>query len=218
MARCQKCNGTGVLETKEYVAGAGYLHDTEGCKSCGGRGMASSKIYPLKRGSGSDGCFPSGTNISTPFGQKVIEEITVGDIIISASKSGKKLNSKVLEVKTHIEQTIWEIKLENGDQISTTPIHSFKSKNQGWLKALDIKSGDFIQNFEGEYSKVIYSSSSDKLERVFNLIVEDSFNYFADGFLVHSFSYFRKLRVFYWCIKGRFEYSKKYFYDSRANS
>jgi Pretoxin HINT domain len=153
---------------------------------------------------GGSGCFPSGTIISTPSGGQNIASIQSGDYVSSVDiGTGEIAACRVLSVRRHSARNIWRITFEDGHQVRTTSVHSFRVVN-GWKKASRVCPGDKVLFYDARGAaqvKNVRDSCSDReCEDVFNLIVENHFNFVADGALVHSFTYLRAVRVIAWRI------------------
>lgn len=153
---------------------------------------------------GGGGCFPSGTMISTPSGQHDIASIHPGDYVLSVDiETGQITACHVLRVGRHSARNIWRISFEDGHQVRTTSVHSFRVPN-GWKRASRVCAGDkilFYDAQDGAQVKAVTDSCPDReVEDVFNLIVEDHFNFIANGALAHSFTYFRRARMIAWRI------------------
>ncbi len=71
-----------------------------------------------------DQCFPAGTRIQTPQGQKDIELIKKGDEVIAASGRGSTLSARVNHIgKRHFKGKLIKIVTRGGSTLSTTPNH-----------------------------------------------------------------------------------------------
>lgn len=153
------------------------------------------------------GCFPKGTKISTPSGSKDISEIKEGDLIYSKDMNSERMNPKhVLRVKNHKNSKIWKLRFKEGGFIRTTAVHSFYVGGM-WKKASRLMAGETVAYIDSHGKmgvKTISSSYEAKdVENVYNLIIEDDFNFIADGGLAHSFSYFRNLRMLLWRVRSK---------------
>jgi superfamily II DNA or RNA helicase len=148
-----------------------------------------------------DECFPAGTIIGN---NKPIEKIKVGDYVESYDEHKnifiKKRVSKTFKNKCSV---LVEIKLKNGKKITCTPGHPFLTNN-GWVRAIDLNKNsklfERIKNEKIKFSKwigvesvEIYEQRSDGKFRslcpdgfVYNLEVEDTHTYVANGFVVHN--------------------------------
>lgn len=161
-----------------------------------------------KGGSGGSGggCFPKGTKIYTPTGLKDIAAIKEGDLVYSKNKNTDILIAKpVLSVQNHSNKKIWKLTLSDGSCIRTTSVHSFHVGGQ-WKKASELRAGDQITysdcNGKLDFKTVQQSYATKEVEDVFNLVIKDNYNFFAEGGFVHSFSYFRNLNIFLWRIRN----------------
>jgi hypothetical protein len=201
---CPNCGGSGKM--KSLYKGERQVT----CGTCGGAGKVidhSQKPQARKSvgsGGGGNSCFPGGTMISTPSGRRDIASIEPDDYVISLDvEAGQFTARRVLTVRRHSARKIWRLSFENEHQVRTTSVHSFHV-NDGWKKASRICQDDRVLFYEpqGEtqWRTVTESSPTAEVEDVFNLIVEEHFNFVADGALAHSFSYFRGARVLTWRI------------------
>lgn len=194
---CQECEGRGYYVRDPRYSG----HQPRSgmtCRKCLGR-----KRIEVEDNGG--GCFPKGTKITTPFGLRDIFELQKGDFVIAMNrKNGEKQTRKILKKLTHINKRIWRLEFSDGSSIRTTSVHSF-SVNGRWKEASEIKFGDIIASYDanGGFSKkfVTASNKTSESEDVYNLIVEDDFNFVADGVIAHSFTYFKAVKEFAWSLK-----------------
>ena len=161
------------------------------------------RLLAAKQGSGggsSGGCFPAGTLVRTPIGDVPIEALNSGDLIESiVVGSGEVSTRKILKKQIHGERRIWRIEFSNGDSINTTQIHSFFDGSK-WKRAGEIVEGDSLVGSHSERRVVVRSFMTERLEPVYNLIVEGDFTFFAAGAVVHCFSYFRQFRIAAWSL------------------
>ena len=147
-------------------------------------------------------CFPKGTMVLTPIGKKEISKLNEGDYVVSIGKDKKTYTSKILKVKSYTNKPLWTIVFNDGTSLKTTASHSFLIENR-WIKSLNIKQGDIVSCYiNGKIiSKEVVSSSEIALEDdVYNLYIENNFNFIADGVMAHSFSYFRLTRMTLWSV------------------
>lgn len=147
-------------------------------------------------------CFPKGTQILTPDGTKDISELKAGDFVVSLNKNKKTCISKVLKVKNYSNKVLWSIKFNDKSLIETTSSHSFLVGNE-WVKSCNIHSGDSLSYYNNGHivNKIVTSSTEIPLStHVYNIYVENNFNFIANGMITHSFSYFRLIRMALWSI------------------
>jgi hypothetical protein len=111
-----------------------FILDIEITSKCNG---PSGKLCPF--------CFPPGTKISTSTEDKSIENIRVGDIVLSFNENTKVLvENKVLEIyDRYVDEELLVIDL--GDiTIETTSEHPFYVKDRGWVLAKDLTDKDIL--------------------------------------------------------------------------
>ena len=93
-------------------------------------------------------CFVAGTMVATKWGNKPIEEIKVGDIVITPY--GYRTVIKTWEVETSTITTA-----TNGNvELTGKPRHKVFTFNKGWVELGSLKSGDDtdVLNFKGVFS------------------------------------------------------------------
>jgi len=129
-----------------------------------------------------DGCFVAGTSIQTVNGIVPIEDVKEDDIVKSFDfKSNAIKDSKVTEIFTHKNHKYIII---NG-VIKTTSNHPFYSRGH-WKAAGDLSIGDKILHVDGVEHTVDTIEPGDEPTTVYNLEVDGTHNYFAEGYLVHN--------------------------------
>lgn len=83
-----------------------------------------------------DQCFPTGTKILTPDGQKKIDDLKRGDKVIAASGRGSTMISRVTHIgKRNFKGNLVKAKTRNGHIIKATPNHIIFARlgmNPGW--------------------------------------------------------------------------------------
>lgn len=133
-----ECENCGPVNGKyycfyHYYGGIGCVPQNNGCSFTGeGCGIA----Y---------GCFLAGALVNTPNGVVPIEEIQVGDEVISMAENGDLQTSVVTETYIAINFDYYVI---NGS-IQVTGTHPFKI-GDGWVNAEEIEVGDVLSGINGE--------------------------------------------------------------------
>jgi len=110
-----------------------------------------------------DECFIAGTKIKTPSGNKNIEDINIGDSIMSAY--GVDIVQNISEKLTNI---IYKIILSNGKVLNTTENHPFFTKNRGWVVAKNLTNTDLLMNeymIYSEYGKTKFMCDLQKADK-----------------------------------------------------
>jgi len=130
------------------------------------------------------GCFLAGTTVETPNGSVPIEKLSVGDVVISArTDDGHPELAKVSKTYRVIQYEYFVI---NGFT-SVTASHPFVT-SRGWVIAEELSVGDEITG-DGEVIRVDSIERRDCGVRAYNIEVEGSHTFYADGFLVHNKPY-----------------------------
>jgi len=131
--------------------------------------------------------FIEGTLIHTSDGLKPIQEIEIGDFVISFNEGTGELEPKKV---THLIQNESQYQLSsivvNGEEIIATADHPFFLSGE-WVEAGELSVGDVLLTSFGN-AAVLNNSTLTRSARVFNFTVEDNHNYFVgkSGVLVHN--------------------------------
>lgn len=135
-------------------------------------------------------CFVAGTMILTSFGLVAIENIKVGDKVISSDPISHKTNEKtVLETYVNKAKNLIHLQI-NGEEIVTTESHPFYVQGFGFIQACKLHVGDKLVSVSGETLNVEKSLVEECEEpvNVYNFQVEHYHTYFVgqNGVLVHN--------------------------------
>ena len=135
-------------------------------------------------------CFVAGTAISTPKGERPIEEIKIGDEVYASNpESGQIGIKKVVNVFQKQTNVLRHIITET-EEIITTEEHPFWVENKGWSEAENLMPGDLLRLQNGETTRVIetFDEHLSTLITVYNFEVEDWHTYFigSEKVLVHN--------------------------------
>ncbi|MFF2889045.1 polymorphic toxin-type HINT domain-containing protein [Paenibacillus sp. NPDC057967] len=158
----------------------------------GGKGIVSG----IKKLFNPCNCFTAGTKVQTDEGEKNIEDIEVGDMVLAKDENnpdGELAYKEVTALYTNYRNDI--IKLYIGDLlIETTDNHPFWVEGKGWVLADELKVGDKLQKADGS------SLTIDKVEfvildepvMVYNFTVADFHTYYVTdlGIWVHNSNLF----------------------------
>ncbi len=135
-------------------------------------------------------CFIAGTTILSAWSKKNIEDISPGDYVFATDpETGETRLKKV--VQTFVNETDELVYVYvNGEEIVTTPKHPFYVSNQGWVGAINLRSGDKLVLVNGEYA-IVEKIQHEILEQpitVYNFEVEGFHTYYVGdiGILVHN--------------------------------
>ena len=128
-----------------------------------------------------NGCFIAGTLVTTKSGLKPIEEIKIGDYVLSRNEeTGETSYKKVIDTLVRSTQEICTIELENGNIKSTTG-HLFMVKDKWWKAAVELIVGDILVTSDGKEQVVKSIKVEEKGYPVttYNLSVEDNHTFFV---------------------------------------
>ena len=140
------------------------------------------------------GCFVAGTSILLYDNTiKPIENIEIGDMVKCYNEDDRKVeNQSVTEVFKYDADEIIHIILSNGENISTTPSHLFRTAS-GWVEARDLQSQDILFNIDQRFVEIdnVYSQVLDSPISVYNFTVANNHNYYVatdniNAVLVHN--------------------------------
>ncbi len=122
-------------------------------------------------------CFVAGTLVSTHRGQIAIEEVKLGDMVLS-----KNITTGALEFKPVLQTTIRPIEevtllRAGGNSFECTRGHFFWVSGRGWVKAEDLRPGMVLHAAENpvKIDEVCMSGEAE----TYNLRVADNANYFV---------------------------------------
>src|SRR5262249_3112489 len=134
------------------------------------------------------GCFPAGTPVQTPTGTGPIESIRTGDLVTVVRPNGTSLSGEVQSVFV-TQNRLLKVYTEDGNHLFTTETQPLCLADGTARGAGEIKEGARIVRWQDGQRKVVKVqsvTSTDRLEKVFNLILGDSEIFIAGGFLARS--------------------------------
>lgn len=133
------------------------------------------------------GCFPKGTLVETPTGQRAIETIAVGDPVTSVRGDGSVESLKVQSIfKT--ENRLWIVETDAGS-LTTTETQPLRMADSTTKGAGELVAGDIVLRFDGAqtYEATVEGVTKTKrVSQVINLVLGDRQAFVAGGFVVRS--------------------------------
>ncbi len=143
----------------------------------------SSHFTALQSGAEGGGCFAAGTQILLPSGLINIEDIRIGDLVLSRADSHDPslVSARVSHVSSHL---VYGYLVLNG-KLRVTANHPIYV-NGRWAQAGAIQVGDSLADNEGNIVRVDSVEVVDGWVRVYNFEVAGQHTYFADGIFVHN--------------------------------
>ena len=145
------------------------------------------------------GCFMAGTLVITKEGLKPIEEVKIGEYVMSRNEeSGETSYKKVTDTLIRSTYNICTIELENG-KIKSTTGHLFMVQDKWWKAAAELKAGDILETADEQCQIVKSITVEEKGYPVttYNLSVEDNHTFFVGklGVLTHNKGKFNKCEL-----------------------
>jgi hypothetical protein len=127
-----------------------------------------------------EACFAAGTPIRTPGGSNRIEELRVGDLVLSRDEfdADGPLLAKPVEERFVREALVWEIEI-GGRTIRTTAEHPFWREGDGWTAVNRLLAGDRVLSESGEWATVGAIRATNDWITVYNVRVAESHTYFV---------------------------------------
>jgi hypothetical protein len=128
-------------------------------------------------------CFTAGTKVMTDEGEKNIEDIEVGDKVLSKDENnpdGELAYKEVTALFRNQRDDI--IKLHVGEQvIETTDNHPFWAEGKGWVFADELQVGDKLQKADGSNLTIdkVEFVKLDEPVTVYNFTVADFHTYYV---------------------------------------
>ncbi|MDR3622745.1 MAG: polymorphic toxin-type HINT domain-containing protein [Paludisphaera borealis] len=124
-------------------------------------------------------CFAGGTPVRTLQGARPIEEVRVGDQVLSQNTTTGKLEYQPVVTVFHNPPNVtYRIDL-GSESVFPTGIHRFWKAGHGWIMARDVKAGDRLRTIGGTVEVV--AASKDRVQPVFNLLLAGGDNYCVGG-------------------------------------
>jgi hypothetical protein len=160
-----------------------YYSDTDSYYS---GGPSYSVTYPRPPRGRYGSCFAKGTNVWTKTGQRAIETLELGDLVLAQNIETGELNFKPVIARTVRPPTeIVSISMAD-EEVRTTLGHPFWVAGVGWRMAKELEDGAILHGVTG-VPRVTAIEKAEK-EEAYNLVVADFNTYFVgeSGVLVHD--------------------------------
>ncbi|HMF38784.1 MAG TPA: polymorphic toxin-type HINT domain-containing protein [Isosphaeraceae bacterium] len=132
-------------------------------------------------------CFGAGTPVHTRSGLRAIEDLKIGDQVLTQDTTSGALGFEpIVTVFHNPPATVLRVELDSGDSIVATEIHRFWKAGTGWRMSRELKPGDRLRVLGGTVKVVAVSLEPRQL--VYNLEVARQGDFFVGrrGALVHD--------------------------------
>ncbi len=129
-------------------------------------------------------CFVAGTLVATAGGEKPIEQVAIGDQVLSRDETTGEVSYKpVVGTMVTPDRALVDISVERQDgkrdTLRTTLGHPFWVQEQGWTWARDLKAGDALSTPQGGWLRVTANTWVQETATVYNFEVESTHTYFV---------------------------------------
>jgi len=198
--------GQGTFKTLEAltVGGTVFAHD--------GHGLSPQRILGLERVQGrvqvfnlqtdapntffahgfavhnKGGCFPAGTMIRTPQGERAIEDLASGDLVLAVDENGQ-LTRTAIEALYATRSPLVILETDDGRILRTTAEHPLQLASGGFQLAGGVVAGQSVLVCRRSQLQPVHVRSLRALNEeqgVFNLRVGAPHTFIADGFVAHN--------------------------------
>ena len=132
-------------------------------------------------------CFAGGTAVRTIDGDRPIELIRAGDLVLVQDTNSGALGYQAVVTAFHNPPSpTLRVNLDGTDAVVATGIHRFWKAGKGWTMARDLKAGDLVRTLGGVAK--VSAVEDDRTQPVFNLEVAEGHSFLVGrlGALVHD--------------------------------
>lgn len=162
------------------------------------------------------GCFLEGTKVLTKNGYKNIEDIKVGDYVLSYNEETKENEyNRVYDTFIHRNnnEDLYELTIK-GKVLKVTEAHRFYVKEKGtdfyaWKAVRNLNIGDVIIDNNKTEHEITNINFYSHFGTVYNITVENNYNYYVsdNNYLVHVHNGRCFTKIDNKCPTGSYEYS-----------
>ncbi|HUP16128.1 MAG TPA: LAGLIDADG family homing endonuclease [Acidimicrobiia bacterium] len=130
-------------------------------------------------------CFPAGTLIMTRDGDKKIEDIVVGDFVVTHES---RIRPVVDVMRREVDESLITLVSEIGTLVATSnhPIRVRREDGDVWKDASNVADGDFVVIGDGSMREIVSIGAMPFVGTVYNFQVEEDQSYVANGVVVHN--------------------------------
>lgn len=135
-------------------------------------------------------CFTAGTTVLTELGDKPIEAIKVGDMVLAKNPdTGEVAYKRVNQLYQKEIEVSWVISIGN-EKLTTTDLHPFWVHGKGWILTKDLAAGDLLESDDGSLIPIESIDRKEERQQVYNISVSDFHTYFVSnlGIFTHNTS------------------------------
>jgi predicted phage tail protein len=136
-------------------------------------------------GGGGSGCFPGYTLVSVPGGQRRIDSLEPGDVVLSFDDQGRIIPAQILKLHVHEDQLVNRYHFWGGNHLDATPNHWVLNQFNAFVCIDTLGADDCLVDGLGHLRPILHK---EKLQAttVYNLTVEGQHTFIADNIRVHN--------------------------------
>ena len=154
------------------------------------KGVISTDGYFYPDTSGGVACFLEGTPVLTSNGLKSIEDVQVGDSVLSLNEETNTIEENIVyHTYSHTPKYAFELELSNGENLIVTWSHSVYVKGKGEMLVTELQIGDILIDKNNNEITIERINNRKEIDKpVYEIWVENNRNYFAgnSSILVYS--------------------------------
>jgi hypothetical protein len=136
-------------------------------------------------GAGGGGCFLGHTLVRVPDGQRRIDELQPGDLVLSFDDLGEVHQAKILKVHEHEGERVNRYRLWGGAVLDATPNHWVLNQFNAFVEIDTLSSDDCLVDENGHLRPIVGKAELCH-GTVYNLTVEGHHTFIAGGIRVHN--------------------------------
>ena len=136
-------------------------------------------------GAGGGGCFFGHTLVRVPDGQRRIDELNAGDLVVSFDDRGELHHAKILKVHVHEGERLFRYRLWGGAVLDATPNHWVLNQFNAFVEIGSLGDDDCLVDENGHLRPIVDRSDFGR-GTVYNLTVEGHHTFIAGGIRVHN--------------------------------
>jgi predicted phage tail protein len=136
-------------------------------------------------GGGGGGCFLGHTLVNVPGGQRRIDELQTGDLVLSFDHTGEVHEAKILKVHEHEGERVIRYTLWGGQHLDATPNHWVLNQFNAFVEIDTLGSDDCLVDHNGHLRPIV-GKTEFCTGTVYNLTVEGHHTFIAGGIRVHN--------------------------------
>jgi hypothetical protein len=180
---------TGALTLGEALEGIGVIGESRIAVTAEGNVNGVQRTAEEARAAITGGtCFIAGTKVLTPTGERNIETLKVGELVLACDPERGMVESRAI-LQTFVRQAPVVLDIHvSGEVITCTPEHPFWVPKQGWVNAGKLQVGVALLTQDG---KIVWVEAIEQHEgrfTVYNFEAKEFHTYFVSslGILVHN--------------------------------